>query len=47
MSTFHSQLVEHITPFNDAMHMPDVAGSLDDAAAASRRSTGSSRSRRR
>ena len=26
ITTFHSQLAEFITPFNDAMRMPDVAG---------------------
>ena len=25
VTTFHSQLVEHVTPFNDALHMPDAA----------------------
>jgi len=25
---FHAQLAEHITPFNDAMRMPDAAGML-------------------
>ena len=26
MTKFHAQLAEHITPFNDAMKMPDVVG---------------------
>ena len=25
ITTFHSQLVEHVTPFNDAMRLPDAA----------------------
>jgi DHA2 family multidrug resistance protein len=25
---YHSQLVEHVTPFNDAMRMPQVAGAM-------------------
>jgi DHA2 family multidrug resistance protein len=24
ITTFHSQLVEHVTPFNDAMRLPDA-----------------------
>ena len=28
MTKFHAQLAEHITPFNDAMRMPDAAGML-------------------
>jgi DHA2 family multidrug resistance protein len=24
VTTFHSQLVEHVTPFNDALHLPDT-----------------------
>ena len=28
MTTFHAQLAEDITPFNDAMRMPDAAGML-------------------
>jgi MFS transporter, DHA2 family, multidrug resistance protein len=26
ISTYHSQLVEHVTPFNDAMRLPDALG---------------------
>jgi DHA2 family multidrug resistance protein len=29
---FHAQLAEHITPFNDAMRMPDAAGMLSSTA---------------
>jgi len=31
ISIFHSQLAEKISPFNDALHMPDVAGILSTA----------------
>ncbi len=32
MTTFHAQLAEDITPFNDAMRMPDAAGMLSTTA---------------
>jgi DHA2 family multidrug resistance protein len=35
-TAFHSQLAEHITPFNDALRMPDVAAALDLATAQGR-----------
>jgi DHA2 family multidrug resistance protein len=28
MTVFHSQLAEHITPFNDGLRMPDVVGKI-------------------
>ena len=36
IDVFHSQLVERVTPFNDALHMPDVAGILSTTTDAGR-----------
>jgi DHA2 family multidrug resistance protein len=36
VSVFHSQLAEKISPFNDALQMPDVAGVLSTATDAGR-----------
>ena len=48
VTTFHSQLVEHVTPFNDAMRLPDAAHARRTIARARwRGSTASSPSRRR
>jgi hypothetical protein len=32
MTKFHAQLAEHITPFDDAMRMPDAAGMISNTA---------------
>ena len=31
---YHSQLVEHLTPFSDSMHMPDAASLMHGGASA-------------
>ena len=36
ISTFHSQLAENVSPFNDALKMPDVAGMLSVASESGR-----------